>query len=286
MPFWIVRPIMWTLLRIAFFIFGGIHFEGREHVPLTGGVMVTPNHISDCDPTAIGVALPRACYVMAKEELFEMKYIGTLIRWLHGFPVKRYTADRAALRYAGELLEKGECVVMFPEGRLSETGQLQPILPGALLIAERAKVSIVPTIIIGTDVVMPYGKTKPRWIRHKMIVRFGPPVTVAELTGGQKGGEALKRGAERLGVLMRAVQENKPYPPADPPPPRRNAKAAAETSPQEPNAPTVEPELKLVTSAGLEPEPSISADNARKAAEQEVADVLTPPATEPTEFGV
>ncbi len=95
MPFWIVRPIMWTLLRIVFFIFGGIRFEGREHVPSRGGVLVTPNHISDCDPTAIGVALPRACYVMAKEELFEMKYIGALIRWLHGFPVKRYTADRS-----------------------------------------------------------------------------------------------------------------------------------------------------------------------------------------------
>ena len=192
MPFWIVRPIMWTLLRIVFFIFGGIRFEGREHVPLTGGVMITPNHISDCDPTAIGVALPRATYFMAKEELFEMKYIGTLIRWLHGFPVKRYSADLTALRYAEELLEQGECVVIFPEGKLSETGQLQPILPGALLIAERAKVPIVPTIIIGTDVVMPYGETKPRWLRHKMTVRFGPAVTVAELKGRAK----RRRGPE------------------------------------------------------------------------------------------
>lgn len=274
MPYWIVRPIMWILLRIVFFIFGGIRFEGREHVPLRGGVMITPNHISDCDPTAIGVALPRDTYFMAKEELFDMKYVGTLIRWLHGFPVKRYSADRTALRFAEELLEKGECVVIFPEGKLSETGQLQPILPGALLIAERAKVPIVPTIIIGTDVIMPYGETKPRRIRHKVIVRFGPPVTVAELKGGQKGGEALKRGAERLGALMKAVQENKPYPPADPPPPRKNAKRADDAE-----RPDADEHAKASGEKTDVPTPAI---NARKAAEQEIADTLAPPATDAT----
>ena len=258
MPYWIVRPIIWVLLRIIFFIFGGIRFEGREHVPLTGGVMVTPNHISDCDPAAIGVALPRDCYVMAKEELFEMKRLGPLIRWLRGFPVKRYTADRAALRYAEERMEEGECVVIFPEGKLSVTGELQPILPGALLAAERAKVPIVPTIIIGTNVVMPYGETKPRWLRHKMIVRFGPPVTVAELRGGQKGGEALKRGAERLGVLMKAVQENKPYPPAEPPPPRKSTKST-----------------ETVASAADEDSAQALPDEAtREAAKQESAEAL------------
>ncbi len=162
---------------------------------------------------------------------------------------------------------------MFPEGKLSVTGQLQPILPGALLIAERAHVSIIPTIILGTDVVMPYGETKPRWIRHKMIVRFGPPVTVAELTGGQKGGEALKRGAERLGVLMKAVQDNKPYPPADPPPPpRKHAKSAK-------NGASATPEAEEHAAANDEKSDTPTpADTAREAAEQEVADTLKPPA--------
>src|SRR5579885_2958350 len=106
MPYAIIRPIAWVLLRIAFALLGGIRFEGRENVPKRGGVLVTPNHISDADPPTMGIAMPRACYFMAKEELFHMRFLGALIRWLHGFPVKRYTADRAALRYAENLLEQ------------------------------------------------------------------------------------------------------------------------------------------------------------------------------------
>ena len=55
MPFWFIRPITWTLIRILYWFTGGIRFEGRENVPLTGGVLVTPNHISDSDPPTVGV---------------------------------------------------------------------------------------------------------------------------------------------------------------------------------------------------------------------------------------
>jgi 1-acyl-sn-glycerol-3-phosphate acyltransferase len=212
MPYWLIRPIAWVIFRLIYALLGGLRFEGRENVPLTGGVLITPNHISDADPPTVGLALPRACYIMAKEELFQMRIIGPIIRWLHGFPIKRYTADRTALRTAEQLLERGEAVVIFPEGKLSEDGQLQELLPGALLVAHRANAPIVPTILLGTDSLMPYGKVWPRHAHRRIVVRFGRPVTVAELTGGQKGGEALKRGAERLREVMLAIQQGQPYP--------------------------------------------------------------------------
>ena len=56
--------------------------------------------------------------------------------------------------------------MIFPEGKLSEDGKLQPILPGVLLIAQQAKVPIVPTALINTDKLMPYGKTTPRFIKE------------------------------------------------------------------------------------------------------------------------
>ncbi len=206
MPYFIVRPIVWLLLQIAYAIYGGIRYVGRENVPRRGGVLITPNHISDADPTAIGLALPRSCYVMAKEEIFSMGFLGTLSRWLHGFPVKRYTADRAALRYAEDLLKRGEAVVMFPEGKLSEDGTLQPILPGALLIAQRAGVPIIPTVIEGTDSLLPYGEKRPRHAGRQIVVRFGAPVSAADLMSGAKGGNALRGGAERLHGLLRTMQ--------------------------------------------------------------------------------
>ncbi len=206
MRYRIVRAIVWTLLRLLLTFTGGIRIEGKENVPQTGGVLITPNHISDADPPVVGFALPRFCYFMAKEELFSIRFWGTLIRWLHGFPVKRYTADRASLRYTEERLKEGEAVVIFPEGQLSETGKLMELLPGALLVAQRANVPIVPTILLYTNDLMPYGELKPRRIGKPLIVRFGKPVTMAELTGGTKGSEGLKLAAVRLREILLKLQ--------------------------------------------------------------------------------
>lgn len=212
MPYWLFRPIAWVVFHTIYLICGGLRIEGRKNVPRKGGVLVTPNHISDADPATVGLALPRPCWGMAKEELFEMKVVGTVIRWLHAFPVKRYTADRAALRRAEDLLKSGEAVIVFPEGKLSEDGTLQQLLPGVILIARSAGVPIQPTILIGTNRVVPYGKLWPRPVFKKTIVRFGPVVSVQTLTGGQKGGEALRTGAERLRSIMLALQAGEPYP--------------------------------------------------------------------------
>ena len=203
--FWTVRSIVWVLMHLMYRIYGGIRFEGRHNVPKRGGVLITPNHFSDADPPTIGIALPRACYFMTKEELFHIKFWGWVIKVLRGFPVKRNTADRAALRRCEELLKEGEAVVVFPEGKLSETGKLQPFLPGALMAAQRAGVPIVPVGMVATDKLMPYGLLKPRHAGQPIIVRFGKPITVAELTNNGKGGDALKLGAERLGLLVQAL---------------------------------------------------------------------------------
>src|SRR5690349_20400428 len=111
MLFRLLWRITGTILRLGFYLFGGIRVEGRENLPATGGVLITPVHISDYDPLAVGIALPRPCWTMAKSEIFTWPMLGLLARWLHGFPVKRGSPDRAALRRAIELLRQGEAVV-------------------------------------------------------------------------------------------------------------------------------------------------------------------------------
>src|SRR5690606_28111202 len=112
-------------LWLAFHGIWRLRVEGREHVPRQGGAILAPNHISNVDPPAVGAAAPRPVYFMAKEELYQMPLLGRILPRLHAFPVRRGTVDRAALRRAEELLRAGELVVIFPEGRESETGQLQ-----------------------------------------------------------------------------------------------------------------------------------------------------------------
>ena len=212
MLFWTVRSIVWVLLRLIFWWSGGLRVEGGRNVPQRTGCLIAPNHFSDGDPPIVGFALPRACYFMAKEELFSMRFWGKLIRILHGFPVKRYTADRAALKYAENRLKEGEAVVIFPEGKLSEDGNLQPFLPGLILIAQRANVPIIPTALIHTNLLMPYAELKPRRIGKAMIVRFGEPVTAEQLTGGVKGSAGFEEGAKRLHSMVQALLDNESYP--------------------------------------------------------------------------
>jgi 1-acyl-sn-glycerol-3-phosphate acyltransferase len=206
MLFWLMRSIAWVVLRVGFFIFGGIRFEGRENLPETGGVLITPIHISDYDPLAVGLALPRPCWIMAKAEIFTWWLLGPLARWLHGFPVKRGSPDRGALRRAIELLRQGEAVVIFPEGQTSKDGLLQPLHAGALFAARAADAPIVPTVLLGTDRLAPAGTRFPRFMKRPIVVRFGVPVTVNELTGGEKGGAGLRKGAERLGEILAAMK--------------------------------------------------------------------------------
>lgn len=211
MPFWFIKAIGSVALNVCYILCGGIRFEGRQNVPAQGGVVIAPNHISDWDPPTVVFALPRHCWTMAKEEIFRWKLVGPLVRWLHGFPVKRGSPDRAALRRAEHLLKQGEAVLIFPEGKTSEDGRLQQLLPGALLVAREADVPIVPTVIFGTDRLVPFGQWYPRPMGRPIIVRFGPPVRVDQLTGGMKGGDALRRGAERLGEILMALQQDDPY---------------------------------------------------------------------------
>ncbi|HLH79560.1 MAG TPA: lysophospholipid acyltransferase family protein [Chthonomonas sp.] len=208
----IIWATAWLLLRFLYALFGGLKIEGAENVPRKGGVLVTPNHISDSDGPTVYLALKRPCWGMAKSELFQTRFLRYILRLFHAFPVKRYSADLAALRQAEDLLKQGEAVVIFPEGKLSENGQLQPFLPGVILVADRSGAPILPVALIGTDRLLPYGKLIPRPTRKPVVVRFGRPILPEELLKGLKKRERLEGGAERLRAIVKALLENQPYP--------------------------------------------------------------------------
>ena len=209
-----MRAVAYVILRPLYFIFawGGLRFEGQENIPPKGGVLITPNHVCYADPPTVAMAARRHAYIMAWDALFKVPVMGPLITWLRAFPVKPGTPDRHALKFAEEKLKEGHPVIIFPEGTVSPTGELLPLRPGVLMLAHRANVPIVPCIVENTNLILPYEQIKPRITKKHLLVRFGRAVTVDELTGGVKGGEGYKIGAERLFLLMRALQENQPYP--------------------------------------------------------------------------
>ncbi|MES2462550.1 MAG: lysophospholipid acyltransferase family protein [Armatimonadota bacterium] len=191
----ITWPLMKLFLRITFAVLGGFRRNGHKNVPKTGGVLLCPNHFSDADPAAVAVALPRTAWFMAKAELFDVPILGVLIRLWHGFPVKRDSADRSALRRAEELLKAGEAVVIFPEGGGNSEETLQPLHPGALMVALRAKVPVIPVALVNTGKMWTYGAPLPHRSGVPVSVVFGPPLDLSDLEG-KRG--AIEKATARL----------------------------------------------------------------------------------------
>ena len=191
-----------TLSRVVCRLFGRWKVTGRENVPMKDGVLLCGNHTSYIDPPALGAGCPRPVHFMAKEPLFRVPVLGFLIKGVGAFPVRTHAADRAALRVAIELLQRGECVGMFPEGTRNLTSEtLMPPEPGVGLIVLRAQVPVIPVALINTAKLLAPHSVFFRFTRIKVI--YGQPVDLADLYG-QSGREAVEEVGRRI---MAAIAE-------------------------------------------------------------------------------
>jgi len=89
------------------------------------------------------------------------------------FPVKRGEPDRSALRQAAETAKAGQVVCVFPEGQLSENGQLQELKAGSALVVKLAGVPVICCGLKRTNAIMPYGKILPRPAFGWVSARWG-----------------------------------------------------------------------------------------------------------------
>jgi 1-acyl-sn-glycerol-3-phosphate acyltransferase len=180
-----------ALARVVFRLVGRWRIIGRGNVPAKGGVIIAANHVSFADPPAVGCALIRPTYYMAKAELFRMPIIAWLVRKCHSFPVRRGEADMSAMRTAVQLLKRGETVTIFPEGQRSPDGKLQEPEAGVGIVVRRSGAPVVPVALIGTDRMLPRRSLFLRFSRVKVI--FGKPIA---FDGDEYSG---KDGTRRIG---------------------------------------------------------------------------------------
>ncbi len=169
----LAKALSWALFKVL----GRLRTTNAKNVPLTGGLLVFPNHRSDCDPPVVHASSPRALHYMGKSELFEMRLTAWAMWLMDAFPIRRGEPDRAALRHAAELAKLGEAVCVFPEGQLTETGQLQEMKPGVALIVRMASVPCICLGLKNTDDVLPYGRLLPRFSKKRVEAIWGEPRT-------------------------------------------------------------------------------------------------------------
>jgi 1-acyl-sn-glycerol-3-phosphate acyltransferase len=151
---------------LLFRLVGRLQIHGANHVPDQGPVVIVANHRSYADPPLIGSSIKRPVHFLAKKELFSFKPFGWYISQLNAHPLNR-TAGIGALREAKRLLEDGDAIIVFPEGRRSKTDSLGEAKPGVGMLSKWTNCPVIPAYIHNAAE-LPRAK--------KVSVIFGPPI--------------------------------------------------------------------------------------------------------------
>ncbi len=180
-------------------VFAWISAAGLQNLQrLDGPVIFASNHQSHMDGPVILAALPgrwrrRVTIAMAKE-FFKAHFFpehhtrrewltNSLNYWLSAaffntFPLpQREAGARDTLRYAGDLVSDGYSVLIFPEGKRTEHGEIAPFRPGVAMMASRLEVPVIPVRLVGVDRVLHRSWKMARPGRVKVI--FGAPMKLS-----------------------------------------------------------------------------------------------------------
>ncbi len=190
-----------ALARLIRPLFCKLSVEGSHHLPTQGGCLLVCNHNPGPDFIVLGLVAPRQVYFMAKMEIFGWNPLLTKLFNAAGvFPVRRGQSDTGAIDAAVDRVREGRVVAMFPEGTRSRTGGLQRGKTGAARIAMQAETSVVPMVVINSDKILRgFGR---RLHRPAVIVRFGPPLTVA---GDTNDAFAVRENTDKIMRAMAAL---------------------------------------------------------------------------------
>lgn len=184
---------------------------GGENIPDTGGAILASNHLSVIDSVFLPLMLKRPVTFAAKSEYFTgrrpgLRLMGVYLKATGQLPVDREgaRAAQAMLEGALALLQDGELFGIYPEGTRSPDGRLYRGRSGVGWLALKSGLPVIPVGMIGTDRVLPPGRTIPRLGRIE--IRIGKPMTFGVDAGGthEAPGKARRAIADEV---VRAIQE-------------------------------------------------------------------------------
>lgn len=171
-----VNRVMHTIAWLILFPFFRTYFRlkriGREHVPADGPIIFASNHRSFLDPFIIGSMTRRPLFYVAKMELFRKPLQGWFLNSLGAIPVMRDQSDQELLKTVRAILDRGDSLVIFPEGTRIRPGSLGRPRRGVGRFALETGVPIVPVALIGTENIRRGWRIRP----HKVTIRAGDPL--------------------------------------------------------------------------------------------------------------
>ena len=214
-----VYPLTRALVKVPLDLGVRWTIEGAQTLPPHGPLLLATNHTSYLDPFAVAYLVDkkhRHARFLAKAELFDKRGLGAYLRAMGQIPVVRNsTAAAGSLEAAVDDLERGECVVVFPEGTISLDLDPAPARTGIARLAAQTGVPVTPVGMWGLHRVLFKGR-KPDWqwgVAETIVV--GTPVRVARDENVHDATDRVMTAIAACVARARAIYPQRPAPGED-----------------------------------------------------------------------
>jgi 1-acyl-sn-glycerol-3-phosphate acyltransferase len=148
-PEFLMRFLAWILIHT----FYRVDKEGLEHIPAEGACVIVCNHVSFVDAVVIAACVRRPIRFVMDHRIFSVPLLNFIFRTMRAIPIAPAKEDLAmmdrAFEDAAKALKAGEIVCIFPEGKITDTGELNRFRPGLQRILTQAPVPVVPMALRG-----------------------------------------------------------------------------------------------------------------------------------------
>ena len=148
-PEFLMRFLAWLLIHSVY----RVDKEGLERIPDQGACVIVCNHVSYVDAVVIAGCVRRPIRFVMDHRIYAIPLLNFIFRTMHAIPIAPAKEDAAmkerAFDEAARVLKEGEILCIFPEGRITDTGDLYPFRPGLQRILEKEPVPVIPIALRG-----------------------------------------------------------------------------------------------------------------------------------------
>jgi len=148
-PEFLMRFLAWLLIHTVY----RLEKSGLENIPEEGAALIIANHVSFVDPVVIMGASPRPIRFVMDHNIFKVPVLSFVFRTSKAIPIASRKEDPALMEAAfaevAETLREGDLVAIFPEGRITDSGELYPFRPGVTRILAETPVPVIPIALRG-----------------------------------------------------------------------------------------------------------------------------------------
>ncbi|MCA9498517.1 MAG: MFS transporter, partial [Nitrospira sp.] len=205
---WALRVLPEMFIRLMLVLFTHTIYRltitGRDHIPQEGGALLVPNHVSFIDGLFLLATTDRPIRFLIDQRYYEHRLLRPVGRIMGAIPISSNGSPREilhALRQAGQRLDQGELVCVFPEGQITRTGNLLPFRSGFTRIVKGRDVPIIPINIDrvwGSVFSFIGGRFLTKWpscLPYPITLSIGDPLP------STTSAEAVRQAVQELGEV-------------------------------------------------------------------------------------